>query len=270
MSTFTIPASLDEAVGQLEGIERLLTAKRWERAAILAAFVEIGEHGENRHTKRTLLSSRQFAALGIAGLKSHMTVREYVRRWLEDSGRPRPEPGQVIDLDGLPPWDKPEPGTKYPPGKGGAEQRIKDQPSTVTAALDDEQFLAKVVESMSNDQRTKVYRQINQRTRDLFDARAKAEGHRDVERLPIEASISRMHIANENIVEKLSVAASLLAEVNGAWSDYEGSIDLLRVNTELAAIRLELSVVEFYAGYDPDKHDQGARNQGPENQGSGQ
>jgi hypothetical protein len=165
VSTFTIPASLDEAVGQLEGIERLLTAKRWERAAILATFVTLGEKGvglsQSGNVKSDIsLSPVEFAALGIAGLKSHNTVQEYVRRWLEDSGRPRPEPGEVIDLDGLPPWDKPEPGTKYPPGKGGAEQRIKDQTSTVTAALDDEQFLTKVVESMSDGQRLKVYRQI--------------------------------------------------------------------------------------------------------------
>lgn len=291
MSTFTIPASLDEAVGQLEGIERLLTAKRWERAAILAAFVEIGEHGENRHTKRTLLSSRQFAALGIAGLKSHMTVREYVRRWLEDSGRPRPEPGQVIDLDGLPPWDKPEPGTKYPPGKEGSEQRIKDQTSTVTAALDDEQFLTKVVESMSDSQRLKVYRQIasqgaaevvaamTNRERDGMATELRRRQRADAEAVAdqmaqdelargvddrVGAALRDQAEARLHLVQRLLDASYILVRVVGEWKRYRGFLtsgDLRAARVHLQQIRDNVDILNMNTTDDVVgevlKHDEG-------------
>lgn len=148
MLTITIPASIEDAVGQLEGVERLLTAKQWERAAILAAFVEPDSgHGGREQTAGSshLVSCRAFAALGITGLKSKDTVSEYVRRWLEDSGRRRPRPGDHIDPVGLPEWKKPDPGTRYEPGNGGAVHRIVDQPATVQQALSDPEFARKII-----------------------------------------------------------------------------------------------------------------------------
>lgn len=142
MTTINIPTSIEQAVDALVGVEALLRAKEWERAAIVAAFVEVSE--TQAHVSSDMRSSAQFAALGIAGLKSPNTVREYASRWLEQ--RDRPEPGQVIDLDGLPEWKKPDPGTRYAPGKDEAVRRIIEQPGTVQRALaENPEFAARVV-----------------------------------------------------------------------------------------------------------------------------
>ena len=95
----TIPASVEEATEQLNGIHSLLTAREWERAAIVAAFAKEGQAG--RPTKSAsagrLLTPVQFAALGIHGLRSKDTVRRYVRAWAS-TGLPRPVSGEDVDL----------------------------------------------------------------------------------------------------------------------------------------------------------------------------
>jgi hypothetical protein len=82
-----IPGTIDEAVASLAGIGALLTAKEWERAAIVAAFVSLSEFGSNQHTdegaETGTLSPVEFAALGIVGLKSKGTVRAYAQAWQE-------------------------------------------------------------------------------------------------------------------------------------------------------------------------------------------
>jgi hypothetical protein len=150
--------------------------------------------------------------------------------------------------------------------KLSAELAPADQASAVTAALDDEQVLTNVIKSMNNDQRTKVYRQINLRTRELFE---EMKG-KEVERPPQMAAVAKMKTAHTEVTEKLHTAGNLLAAVNRVWSDYEGSFSIPLVTSLLDKIRLELSIVEFYAGYDPDKR--GAENQesGSEGQGSEQ
>ena len=51
-----------------------------------------------------------------------------------------------VDLDGLPEWRKPDPGTKYAPGKDEAVRRIIEQPGTVEKALtDNPDFAARVI-----------------------------------------------------------------------------------------------------------------------------
>ena len=92
MGTINIPASIEQAVDVLVGVEALLRAKEWERAAIVAAFVTVSEQGvgANQVGKvKTDLSPAEFADLGIAGLKSKNTVQEYAKRW-EEAGRARP------------------------------------------------------------------------------------------------------------------------------------------------------------------------------------
>jgi hypothetical protein len=106
MTTVHIPDSLDEAVTELGAIGKIVTAREWERAAILATYVEPGE-GQGARTSRTtaqggLVSARAFARHGIHGLRSENTVLRYVQNWLDE--RPRPTPGETVDLDGLPDW----------------------------------------------------------------------------------------------------------------------------------------------------------------------
>lgn len=81
-----IPATLDEAVTALNGVGRLLTAKQWERAAIVYAFTRDGVRGEggpgrNQNGEITTLLPSEFAGLGIIGLKSDQTVRTYRKAW---------------------------------------------------------------------------------------------------------------------------------------------------------------------------------------------
>jgi len=106
MSRIKIPKTREAAIAELSGLGRLIQAKKWERAAIVAAFVDVGEQGvgvsQAGKVKSDLLSPAAFAALGITGLSSKNTVQHYVENWLES--RPRPEPGEEVNLDGLGPW----------------------------------------------------------------------------------------------------------------------------------------------------------------------
>lgn len=133
-----IPATIEEAQASLQGIGALLTAKSWERAAIVAAFVEIAERdGGRKPVSSNRLSPNEFAALGITGLKSHVTVRGYVERWT--AVRPAPKPGEIVELEGLPEWATPSPGSK------SKAEDIATQPGAVRQALEDPTFRAKVI-----------------------------------------------------------------------------------------------------------------------------
>lgn len=104
-SNVRVPNSLDAAVEQLGSIGRVVTARNWERAAILATYVmpDAGSGGRaEARSSAHLVSAREFARKGIHGLRSENTVLRYVNAWLSE--RPRPEPGETVDLDGLSDW----------------------------------------------------------------------------------------------------------------------------------------------------------------------
>lgn len=81
MST-VIPSTLDEVKEHLNGLGKLVTAKEWERAAIVWAWTR---EGVNQY--KSLVSSYQamtitdFAKLGIINLTSRNAVRYYRERW---------------------------------------------------------------------------------------------------------------------------------------------------------------------------------------------
>ena len=89
MKTITIPGTIEEAKTALDGLGELLTAKAWERAAIVAAFTRLDERGGDRKSEAAInrsseidrLTPEKFAALGIHGLQSGNTVRLYVQTW---------------------------------------------------------------------------------------------------------------------------------------------------------------------------------------------
>lgn len=108
-----IPSTIEEAVESLNGIGRLLNATKWERAAIVATYVQPGlGHGGREETasSRRLESASDFAKRKIVGLLSKDTVARYANAWLAE--RPRPEPGETVDLDGLPPWPEDSEGSR--------------------------------------------------------------------------------------------------------------------------------------------------------------
>lgn len=108
--TVRIPASLDEAVRNLNGLAALLTAKQWERAAVVYAFTEPG-NGQGARQPLSLspqrLSMAAFAELGIAGLRDRRRVSAYRAAWqsaIDQGGATEVHPGDAVDLPGLP-WE---------------------------------------------------------------------------------------------------------------------------------------------------------------------
>ena len=105
MPDISIPASLGEAVTALQGLGKLICAREWERAAIVYAFTrdgEAGEVGRGRRSESTTsnLTPREFAALGITGLRSDQTVRRYRKAWqgAVDAGKAMlVVPGQTVE-----------------------------------------------------------------------------------------------------------------------------------------------------------------------------
>jgi len=93
-----IPETIDAAVERLRGIGTLVTAKEWERAAIVAAFVEPGQGEGGKPVSSARISAAEFAKLGIHGLRSHVTVLRYVRIWEAHHDGSRPEPGKKVKL----------------------------------------------------------------------------------------------------------------------------------------------------------------------------
>jgi len=110
MTSITIPKTIDDAAGVLGGLDELITAKEWHRAAIVAAFVELDSgHGGRKETRKSARfeSSRAFARRGIHGLRSENTVARYAKAWLDKYARPTP--GTEVSLPSIPfpPSDNP-------------------------------------------------------------------------------------------------------------------------------------------------------------------
>jgi hypothetical protein len=82
MDKVEIPQDIDSASRRLNGIDALLTASKWERAAIVFAFTGDDTPGPKVvRGESTAISCREFAARGITGLRSDATVRRYRRAW---------------------------------------------------------------------------------------------------------------------------------------------------------------------------------------------
>jgi hypothetical protein len=119
----TIPDSIEGARGQLGEVADLLLAGDWRRAAIVYAFTE-PQQGKRTDTQATLeeamtsdspvarFAITEFAALGIRGLSSHVTVRKYREAWQAamDAGKAAEAvPGKPVEL----------PDMDWPRGEGG-------------------------------------------------------------------------------------------------------------------------------------------------------
>jgi hypothetical protein len=139
MTRINIPASIEDATERLTGIESLLTAQRWERAAIVAAFVRLsGSGGDRRSAGRSnengdVWSAADFASLGVAGLRSEPTVRTYVNRWLEHSQGVYPEPGAAVELPDAE-WEGTRTGTNGHSSTEGMQDTIRQMTETHGAA----------------------------------------------------------------------------------------------------------------------------------------
>jgi phage N-6-adenine-methyltransferase len=98
-----VPATLDGAKGVLDGVGGLMSATHWGTAAIVYAYTREGGQGEYQQQNRNseVLTTGEFAALGIRGLSSDNSVRKYRRVWQRavDDGQAEPtEPGARVEL----------------------------------------------------------------------------------------------------------------------------------------------------------------------------
>jgi len=96
--TVVIPKSIDQAIPHLGGIDKLVTAKQWERAAIVFAFTYIGADRYGLDGHYTIAG---FAKLGIAGITAPETVRRYRRAWELGGGDQKILPGSSVNLPKL-------------------------------------------------------------------------------------------------------------------------------------------------------------------------
>jgi hypothetical protein len=118
-----MPATIEEAVSQLDGLGALLTAKHWERAAIVFTFAAPGRDGP-RLGSSAQLSFREFSELESYGLKSHHSVEKYWQLW-EEHGDTTIQPGSKVTLPTIkwPPEAK-NLGSRMPKDLGTAVDRL--------------------------------------------------------------------------------------------------------------------------------------------------
>src|SRR5262245_60167368 len=115
-----LPASVEAAVEELNGIGELLRAREWHKAAIVASFVEVHTsrgRPANTRTGNNRMSTVDFAALEINGLIKPTTIQLYVQRWLDANDGRYPEPGSRVEL----------PEADWPPSRGGTDGYERDE-----------------------------------------------------------------------------------------------------------------------------------------------
>jgi hypothetical protein len=119
LTTIKIPATVDAAVSTLGGLGELIIARKWERAAIVAAFVrlDLGNGRRGSRTSTRLVSPREFAEFGIIGLRSDASVRKYVQAWLDSHDDEYPEPDTKVAL----------PTVEFPPMRTGTDGANSDK-----------------------------------------------------------------------------------------------------------------------------------------------
>jgi hypothetical protein len=126
MTSVRIPQE-HELRSRLSGLGVLLTARKWERAAIVYAFTEVGEVGRGRWYKPQppKMHIRDFAAKGYAGLTTNKSVSRYRDAWVTaiNNGWAVPVvPGMAVLLpeQPFPAWPY---GTTFPGGDVTVEVR---------------------------------------------------------------------------------------------------------------------------------------------------
>lgn len=112
-----IPRTLEDATDHLDELGGLLTAKKWERAAIVATFVRLapGRGQEPAHERlrngASTISVEEFSRLGITGLSQPQAVRKYVQAWLDAHDGEYPKAGSRVFL----------PTVDFPPMRTGTD-----------------------------------------------------------------------------------------------------------------------------------------------------
>lgn len=96
---------------ELAGIDALLTAKKWARAAIVFAFTTNEGKGGRQNPEPPKMTMREFARQGFAGLSSNKSVERYRAAWVTaiNNGWASPvAPGEHVNLPDqpFPAWEQ--------------------------------------------------------------------------------------------------------------------------------------------------------------------
>jgi hypothetical protein len=156
MTTIHIPASIDDAVSNLNGLGALLTAKEWERAAIVYAFTQPSEGGHPvKNLTGSSLSIAAFASLGITGLGSRPAVTAYRNAWLSamQDGAPDVKPGSDIELPSLP-WKSVFGESTPDVQERVARKFIENNPDAIDQMVAKDPAIAKVISKQVLDNPT--------------------------------------------------------------------------------------------------------------------
>lgn len=100
MTSYNVPPTLAAAKKELGALGSLLTATQWERSAVVYAFARDGRVADFGNSK---LSTRDFAALSLQGLRKPETVSFYIKQWERamKHGTPAAAPGKRVRLPDL-------------------------------------------------------------------------------------------------------------------------------------------------------------------------
>jgi hypothetical protein len=159
-----LPRTIGSAERSLEGIDQLLTAKGWERSAIVYAFTYEGKPGPQIAREVVRSTIREFAGKRIGGLRTQDAVRHYRDAWkraIEEYGAADVRPGQKVTLPDQP-FPAFYPTNMNPAGRENLAQQaeadgvgiskvmnVAANPKAVASAITaDPEFMEKVIEHM--------------------------------------------------------------------------------------------------------------------------
>jgi hypothetical protein len=235
-----IPGSVAAAQEVLAGIEGLVTAKDWERAAIVAAFVVQPGAGARTDlvTSDKVLSPTQFAALGIAGLRSVNTVVRYVEAW-ETTGLGRPTPGEEFEATNLGEFPRTSKTTDTSPGA----QKVKDISANTNAMKTAITINPKVAAAA---------REALQAADSTRAASLKAYGNKiknDPDLKAVDSKIAAHDDFRVKVTDHLTVALEEMKAASAGWDNHwDGATGIqkaLAIETVLA-LQAEIGVLSMY------------------------
>jgi hypothetical protein len=136
-----IPKSIETAQEQLASLDGLITAKQWDRAAIVWAFTYEGTNRFDSGTELDRYSVTAFAGRGIKGLASKTSVIAYRKAWrdaMEMIGVPDVKPGETVETPALtfPPVSLEDPRYRKVANREAIEAQAQEDGTSTSKALD--------------------------------------------------------------------------------------------------------------------------------------
>lgn len=106
MTTIKIPSTIEEATDKLASLDGLITAREWERAGIVSAFVRKGHAGRPAIGASSLqFTIREFCSRRVPGLSDRRAVSRYLDAWaaaVADGHAVEVEPGTKVKVPDVP------------------------------------------------------------------------------------------------------------------------------------------------------------------------